>query len=108
VLLESPYREFFGPLLQHVRRLVDAHPRRYIAVVVPELLERRWYHLLLRSHRPTLLKWLLLIRGGPRVIVINTPWYLYDPDAEDETLSGAVETAAPEESAMKRSPDAAA
>ncbi|MFL5576032.1 MAG: APC family permease [Gemmatimonadaceae bacterium] len=76
VLLQSPYREFFGPLLTHVRALADAHPRRYVGVVVPELVDRRWYHLLLPSHRPTLLKGLLLLRGGPRVIVISTPWYL--------------------------------
>jgi hypothetical protein len=76
VLLHSPYRDFFGPLLTHVRRLADVSPRRYIAVVVPELIEARWYQRLLRGHRPTLLKALLLLRGGPRIVVINTPWYI--------------------------------
>jgi hypothetical protein len=83
VRLHSPYREFFGPLLEHIRSLAATNPRRYVAVVVPELVEGRWYHFLLRSHRPTLLKGLLLLRGGPRVIVINTPWYLSDPEAAD-------------------------
>jgi hypothetical protein len=78
VLIRSPYREFFGPLLAHVRKLAAEHPRRYIAVVVPELVDRRWYHLLFRNHRATVLKALLLLRGGARVIVINTPWYLRD------------------------------
>jgi amino acid transporter len=82
VLLRSPYREFFGPLLRHVRAQVRANPRRYVAVVVPEMVDRRWYELLLRSHRATLLKGLLLLRGGPRVIVINTPWYLQEDDGE--------------------------
>ncbi len=76
VLLKSPYREFFGPLLRHVRQLARDFPDRYVAVVVPELVERRWYHLLLHSHRATLLKGLLLMRGGPNIIIINTPWYL--------------------------------
>jgi hypothetical protein len=80
VLLRSPYREFFGPLLQYVRAQVTANPRRYVAVVVPELVDSRWYDFLLRSHRATMLKGLLLLRGGPRVIVINTPWYLRDDD----------------------------
>jgi hypothetical protein len=82
VLLHSPYREFFGPLLRHIRTITETHPRRYVAVVVPELVNRRWYQMLLRSHRATLLKGLLLLRGGPRVIVINAPWYLEDDDAD--------------------------
>lgn len=83
VLLRSPYREFFGPLLHHVRALVDANPRRYVAVVVPELVDRKWYELLLGSHRATLLKGLLWLRGGPRVLVISTPWYLRNEDEDD-------------------------
>jgi amino acid transporter len=88
VLLHSPYREFFGPLLRHIRGLCETHPRRYVAVVVPELVDRRWYQMLLRSHRATLLKGLLLLRGGPRVIVINTPWYL-EPDETSEEAPAA-------------------
>jgi hypothetical protein len=84
VLLRSPYREFFGPLLHHVRDLVTSNPRRYVAVVVPELVDRKWYELILGSHRATLLKGLLWLRGGPRVLVINTPWYLH-ADEEDDT-----------------------
>jgi hypothetical protein len=83
VLLRSPFREFFGPLLQHVRHLVDANPRRYVAVVVPELVDRKWYELLLGSHRATLLKGLLWLRGGPRVLVISTPWYLRGEDESE-------------------------
>lgn len=79
VSLNSPYREFFGPLLAHVRQVAAEHPGRYVAVLVPELIERRWYHFLLRSHRSTFLKGLLLLQGGPQVVVINTPWYFRDP-----------------------------
>lgn len=86
VLLRSPYREFFGPLLRHVRDQVNANPRRYVAVVVPELVDRKWYELLLGGHRATLLKGLLWLRGGPRVLVINTPWYLHGGDDEQHVL----------------------
>ena len=87
VVLRSPYREFYEPLLGYIHRLAGEQPRRYVAVVVPELVERRWYHWLLHSHRPTLLKGLLLLRGGPRVIVINTPWYLRGEDEGGEVPS---------------------
>ncbi|PTL84401.1 APC family permease [Vitiosangium sp. GDMCC 1.1324] len=76
VVLASTYRQVIDPLLGYVRKLAGQHPDRFIAVLVPELIEHRWYHYLLRSHTATLLKMMLLFRGGPRVVVINAPWYL--------------------------------
>ena len=70
----SPYREFFGPLIDRIRKLAKENPGRNIAVIVPELVEKRWFHFIL-PHRATLLKALLLLRGGPQIVVINTPWY---------------------------------
>lgn len=80
VVLRSSYREFVGPLVTYVQRLARESPRRYVAVIVPEIVERRWYHFLLHSYRPALLKAYLFLRGGPRVIVISAPWYLQDDD----------------------------
>jgi amino acid transporter len=79
VVLRSTFREILEPLLRHVERLAIVNPGRSIAVMVPELVERRWYHLFLHSHTATLLKALLLFRGGPQVIVMNTPWYVHEP-----------------------------
>lgn len=76
VVLESTYRQLVDPLLGYVRKLAASHPDRFIAVLVPEFIERRWYHYLLHSHTATLLKMMLLFRGGPQVVVINAPWYL--------------------------------
>lgn len=75
-VLDSTYRQLVDPLLGYVRGLAAEHPDRFIAVLVPEFIERRWYHYLLHSHTATLLKMMLLFRGGPQVVVINAPWYL--------------------------------
>jgi amino acid transporter len=83
VLLESPYREIYEPLLAHLQKLAREAPDRYIAVMVPELIAPRWNYFVLHSYRVLLLKWLLLLRGGPRVFVLNAPWYL-----EEEQGSG--------------------
>ena len=72
-------------LVDYIEQLARESPGRYIAVIVPEVVERRWYHFLLHSHRPALLKTYLFLRGGPRVIVINAPWYLRD---DEESASG--------------------
>jgi amino acid transporter len=75
VVLRSSRRRVVGPVLDHVQRLSRVHADRSLAVLVPELVERRWYHLLLHSHTATALKAALLMRGGPRVVIINTPWH---------------------------------
>jgi amino acid transporter len=76
VILRSSYREIIGPIVRHIQRLARTNPRRSIAVLVPELVERRWYDLLLHGHTATLLKAMLLLRGGPQIAIINTPWYV--------------------------------
>jgi hypothetical protein len=84
VVIPSDYRDFFGPFMQHLRGLSAGEPDRHIAVLVPELVRRRWYHFFSAS-RATLLKALLLFEGGPQISVINTPWYL-----EEELDEGIV------------------
>ncbi len=76
VVLRSPYRLVMTPILDYVLELEQRYPDRQIAVVVPELVERRWIHYLLHNQRSTALKLLLYIRGNRRIIVINVPWYL--------------------------------
>jgi hypothetical protein len=73
--IASQYRDLFGPLLAHIRELAAQHPDRYLAIVVPELVVRRWYHRVFRT-RPMVLMALLRYRGGPRVVIIDAPWQL--------------------------------
>jgi hypothetical protein len=75
-VVRSPYRDFFGPLLSALERLGEEYPDRTIAVMLPEIVERRWYHFIFR-HRTTLLKALLLLHGGPRIVIVSMPWYLH-------------------------------
>jgi amino acid transporter len=76
VFLSSPYRLLVAPLLTFIDRVKEAHPGRLIAVIIPELVEARWYQYLLHNHRATTLKAALLLRGDQRTVVINVPWYL--------------------------------
>ncbi len=52
------------------------NPGRQIAVIVPELVERHWYHYPLHNQRAELLKALLLIRGSRNIVLISVPWYI--------------------------------
>ena len=77
VVLKSPYRFVITPVLNYVLELERKHPDRQIAVVVPNLVERRWYHRLLHNQHGELLTALLLLKGNQRIVIINVPWYLH-------------------------------
>lgn len=75
-VVDSPYRHLFGPILDFIGEIERKEPRRYIAVLIPELVERHWYHYFLHNQRATVLKALLLLKGNQRISVVNVPWYL--------------------------------
>jgi amino acid transporter len=76
VVLASPYRFIVATIVDYTLDLVQKNPDNIVAVVIPELVESRWYHYLLHNQRANLLKALLLVKGNERVVVINVPWYL--------------------------------
>ena len=77
-VLKSPYRFVIRPILYYVLDLEKRNPNTQVAVLIPELVERRWYLNLLHNHRSAVLKTLLLFPGDQRITVINIPWYLKD------------------------------
>jgi hypothetical protein len=76
VVIKSPYRVVVGPIISYVRELEQRHPDRRIAVVVSELVERRWYQYLMHNQRAQVLTALLTLDGDERIAVVNVPWYL--------------------------------
>lgn len=74
VLIRSPYRQFFERFLTWLRDLLATRPDRQVIVLIPELVQRRWYQFVV-SHRAMRLKAQLLLKGGPQVSVMSTPWY---------------------------------
>ncbi|MGD0906388.1 MAG: APC family permease [Candidatus Acidiferrales bacterium] len=76
VSLPSPYRLILKPILEYVLETETQNPGRQIAVIVPELVERHWYHYPLHNQRAELLKAFLLLKGSRNIVLINVPWYL--------------------------------
>jgi amino acid transporter len=75
-VVDSPYRLVFRPILDFVASLERGFPNRQIVVVIPELVERHWYHYLLHNQRAAILKALLFVKGNQKISVVNIPWYL--------------------------------
>jgi len=75
-LLPSPYRFIIVPFVQFILDLSKKHPDRSIVVVIPELVEDRWYEYFLHNQRGRLLEWVLLARGNERIFTVSAPWYV--------------------------------
>jgi amino acid transporter len=83
VFLSAPFRRIHAPLLKLINELEQKDPGRTIAVMIPELVKRRWWEHLLSNHRARRLRNAVLEYGGPRVVVIAVPWYLTPPKISD-------------------------
>ena len=75
-VVQAPYRSFLNPLLEEIDQLKSRYAGRQIAVVLPELIETRWWQLLLHRRKPAKLRSALLKRGDHHVIVVDVPWYV--------------------------------
>ena len=82
-LLPSPYRFVIIPIVQFILELSKAHPDRSIIVVVPELVEDRWYEYFLHNQRGRLLEWTLLVQGNERIFTASAPWYIGNETIDD-------------------------
>lgn len=86
-LLESPFRDVTGPVLEYVRRLRRESPRDIVAVFIPEYVVTRWWETLLHNQSALRLKArLLFVRG---VITVSVPFLLREeagPAVDDLAL----------------------
>jgi amino acid transporter len=76
VCLRSPFRYVVTPVVDYILDLSAKNPDREITVIVPELVERKWYHYFLHNQRAQGMKALLLLKGNQRITTMNIPWYL--------------------------------
>ena len=75
-VLASPYRFIIVPIVQFILDLSKMNPTRRIIVVIPELVEDKWYEYFLHNQRARLLEWVLLARGNERIFTVSAPWYV--------------------------------
>jgi hypothetical protein len=75
-VLPSPYRFIIIPIVQFILDLSKTNPTRSIVVVIPELVEDKWYEYFLHNQRGRLLEWVLHARGNERIFTVSAPWYI--------------------------------
>jgi amino acid transporter len=71
VVVDSPYREVIGPLVEHVRALAAGKRDHQVTVVMPEVVAHRWWEEAL--HNQTNLQLQVALRGAPGVVTTIVP-----------------------------------
>ncbi len=77
-VVDTPYRTFTEPLLDEVKHIEGEFPGRLIAVIIPTLVGRHWWQILLHTRHLAQLRSALMKCGDHQVVVINVPWFLKD------------------------------
>ena len=72
-IVEAPFRDLTGPMLDEVRRFTS-RPGTLVLVVVPELIVSKWRHLLLHNQNALFVKRLFLFE--PNVVLSSVPYVL--------------------------------
>jgi amino acid transporter len=73
-VLDSPYRDITGPVLDYVQQLRESGPRDVVVVYLPEYVVGRWWEHVLHNQSALRLKARLLFQRG--VMVTSVPWQL--------------------------------
>ncbi|MBV8575261.1 MAG: APC family permease [Acetobacteraceae bacterium] len=81
-LVQSEFRSVVAPLLRAIEGVDGRSPGRTVFIVLPEIVEGRWWGFLMHTHRERRLRSRLLRHGGPNVAVIGVPWQLEPSDPE--------------------------
>ena len=83
VILDSPYRDIVGPVMEYVKSVHRNSPRDVVVMYVPEYIVGRWWEQFLHNRSTSRLRSLLL--RTPGVVVAAVPWHL--ESAADQVVS---------------------
>ena len=56
MILKSPYRKVITPILNYIWQLEGKNPENVVAVLIPQLIESRWYYSFLHNRRAAILQ----------------------------------------------------
>jgi amino acid transporter len=76
ICVPSEFRSIAAPLLRTIDNMRREHSRRAITVILPELVEGRWWGYLTHTARERRLRARLLRYGGRNLVVATVPWQL--------------------------------
>jgi hypothetical protein len=85
-VVESPYRDVTGPILDYIRALRRDRPHDIVSVFIPEYVVGHWWEQVLHNQSALRLKGRLLFQPG--VMVTSVPWQLASSERQVEFETG--------------------
>jgi amino acid transporter len=74
VILESPFRLLFEPLLKYIEEIIEQRqPDEAITILVPQFVPRHWWHNILHAQTATWLRLALLFKPG--IVITDVPYH---------------------------------
>jgi hypothetical protein len=92
-VLDSPYRDITGPVLEYVAGLRHDAPRDLVAVYIPEYVVGHWWENLLHNQSALRLKTRLLFQR--QVMVTSVPWQLHSSHPDEQQTPVPLDGPAP-------------
>jgi amino acid transporter len=86
-VVEAPFRDLTGPMLEEVRRFT-ARPDTLVTVVLPEFVVSKWHHMLLHNQNALFVKRLFLFED--RVVLSSVPFLLSDDEPQPQERPATV------------------
>ncbi len=83
LLMPSQFRSVVAPLLKGIQYCREHLPDRPVMIVLPELVEGRWWGYLMHAHRERRLRAQMLRHGGAGIGVMSVPWQLRPSGPEE-------------------------
>jgi hypothetical protein len=80
-IINSEYRSMVAPLLREIETVRRENRSRPVTVILPELVEGRWWGYLMHANRERRLRSKLL-RAARGIAVCTVPWQLKEADPE--------------------------
>ncbi|MFS8479887.1 MAG: APC family permease [Micromonosporaceae bacterium] len=80
-VVDSPYREITGPIVEFVKSIRRESPRDVVTVFIPEYVVGHWWEHLLHNQSALRIKARLLFEPG--VMVTSVPWQLASTENKD-------------------------
>ena len=93
----SEFRSITAPLLRAIAEADRRSPGRPVTVILPELVEGRWWGYLLHTNRERRLRARLLRHGGRHLVVASVPWQLRPADPAQAIAEEEPTTATPQQ-----------
>jgi amino acid transporter len=74
IVLASPARSLYGPILRYADAVLRDKPGEKLTIVIPEFVSKKWWHNILHNNSALLLKYILASKRN--VIVTNVRYFL--------------------------------